>query len=220
VIVAIDGPAGAGKSTVSRALAARLAFGHLDTGAMYRAVALAATAAGIDPSDATSVEQLLQGARLSFAPSPDGLTVSLGDDDVTEAIRAPEISAAASVVARHAGVRSALVAHQRLILSVGDWVADGRDIGSVVCPDAAVKVYLTADPTERARRRFDELGPESLASTTLDHVRVDIERRDHQDTTRLDSPLVVADGAAVIDSTGRTVDDVVSEIAQLVEDQR
>ena len=220
MIVAIDGPAGAGKSTVSRALASRLAFGYLDTGAMYRAVALAALRAGVDPSDPAGVERVLRGVRVGLTPSPDGLRVSLGDDDVSEQIRVPEVSSAASIVARHSAVRSALVAHQQSILASGDWVADGRDIGSVVCPRAEVKVYLTADPDERARRRFDEFGSASPAAPTFESVRSDIERRDAQDATRSDSPLVVADGAVVVDSTGRSVDEIVREIANLVEERR
>lgn len=220
MIVAIDGPAGAGKSTVSRALATRLAFGYLDTGAMYRAVALAALRAGVDPGDEAGVERVLKGVRVGLTPSPDGLRVSIGADDVSDAIRAPEVSSAASVVARHPAVRSALVAHQQSILSSGDWVADGRDIGSVVCPSAEVKIYLTADADVRARRRFEELAENAPSPPSFESVRADIERRDRQDATRSDSPLVVADGAVVVDSSGRSAPDVIREIANMVEERQ
>jgi cytidylate kinase len=199
VVVAIDGPAGAGKSTVARALARALGFTYMDSGAMYRSVALASLERGEDPA--------------TVAPA---ITIELGDRvlldgrDVTDRIRAPEVSEAASRVAADPDVRAALVAKQRELLAGGDYVAEGRDIGTVVAPDAAVKVFLTASPEERARRRAAELGvdPETvLAEQAL---------RDERDRTREHSPLQAAPGAHEVDTTGLSVDQVVERIAELV----
>ena len=198
MVVAIDGPAGAGKSTVARALASALGFTYLDSGAMYRAVALAARERDKDPSAIA-----------------DGLDIALGDRvlvdgrDVTDAIRTPQVSEDASRVAAEPAVRTAMVAKQRELLASGDWVAEGRDIGTVVAPGAELKVYLTAAPEERARRRALELGADPqavLAEQTL---------RDERDTTRADSPLLAADDAVEVDTTGLTLDEVVAEISRL-----
>jgi cytidylate kinase len=191
MIVAIDGPAGAGKSTVARATARALGYQYLDTGAMYRAAGLAA-----DPVH----------AEISLA---DG-RVFLDGRDVTDEIRTPQASEGASVVAARPEVRAALVARQRAILTGGgDWVAEGRDIGTVVAPEAEVKVFLTADPRERARRRAEELGLD------LDTVLRDQALRDERDRTRADSPLVAADDAVQLDTTVLSVDEVVTRIAEL-----
>jgi cytidylate kinase len=201
-VVAIDGPAGAGKSTVARAVADELGFTYLNTGAMYRAVALAALQGGVAPAHAA------QAARIE----PAGDRVRLDGRDVSEEIRAPEVSEAASRAAADPEVRRAIVAEQRRLLSSGDWVAEGRDIGTVVAPDAAVKVFLTADPAERARRRAAELGVEEsmvLAEQTI---------RDERDRTREHSPLEPAAGAVVLDTTGMTISEVVQRIAALVSD--
>lgn len=190
MIVAIDGPAGAGKSTVARATARALGFQYLDTGAMYRAAGLAddPVAAAIRLADG---RVLLDGA------------------DVTEAIRTPEASERASVVAADPAVRAAMVAKQRTIMADGDWVAEGRDIGTVVAPEAAVKVFLTASAQERARRRAAELGVDVTS------VLQDQTIRDERDRTRAASPLVAADGAVELDTTGLTIDEVVARIATL-----
>jgi len=195
-VVAIDGPAGAGKSTVARALADRLGFTYLNTGAMYRAVALAASERGVEPGQIA--------ASLAIEP---GERIVLDGRDVTEEIRTPAVSEAAS---RAAAVRRAVVSQQRELLSSGDWVAEGRDIGTVVVPDAALKVFLTADPAERARRRAAELGIDPatvLAEQTI---------RDERDRTRKHSPLAPADGAVEVDTTAMTLDEVVERIAQMV----
>jgi cytidylate kinase len=198
-VVAIDGPAGAGKSTVARAVAERLGFTYLDSGAMYRSVALAARERGRAPAD--------------VAPE---LRIELGDGvrvdgaDVSADIRSNEISEAASRAAADPRVRQAMVAEQRRLLSAGDWVAEGRDIGTVVAPDADVKVFLDADPAERARRRAAELGVDP------DEVMAELAVRDERDRTRAASPLAPAAGAVVLDTTGLTVDQVVDRVAGLV----
>jgi cytidylate kinase len=199
VLVAIDGPAGAGKSTVARALADRLGYTYMNSGAMYRCVALLALAT---PGEAPAA--LARKANVQL-----GARVMLDGRDVSDAIRAPEVSEAASRVAADPGVREALVAKQRELIARGDWVAEGRDIGSVVAPDAGVKVFLTADPRERARRRASELGadPEAvLAEQTM---------RDERDRTREHSPLAPAAGAVTVDTTGLSVGEVVDRIAGL-----
>ena len=200
-VVAIDGPAGAGKSTVARAVAEELGFTYLDTGAMYRAVALAATERGVE---AASIA-----ASLKIEP---GERILLDGRDVTDEIRTLAVSEAASLAAADPEVRRAVVAEQRRLLSAGDWVAEGRDIGAVVAPDAEVKVFLTADPEERARRRAAELGAD-VATVLADQTI-----RDERDRTRAHSPLAPADGALEIDTTGMTLDEVVGEIAALARD--
>ena len=185
MLVAIDGPAGAGKSTVARAVADELGFTYLDTGAMYRSVALAAAERGAEPASVASTLKI----------EPQGERILLDGRDVTEAIRVSDVSEAASRAAADPDVRRAVVEQQRRLLSSGDWVAEGRDIGTVVAPDAEVKVFLTADPEERARRRAAELG--------LDPARVLAEQtiRDERDRTREHSPLEPAAGAIVLDTT-------------------
>ncbi len=200
-VVAIDGPAGAGKSTVARAVAGALGFTYLDTGAMYRAVALAATERGV-PAAAIA-------ASLRIEP---GERTLLDGRDVTDEIRTPAVSEVASRVAADPEVRRAVVAEQQRRLSTGDWVAEGRDIGTVVAPDAEVKVFLTADPAERARRRAAELGVD--AATVLAEQTI----RDERDRTREHSPLAPAEGAVVIDTTGMAFADVVGRISALVRD--
>lgn len=203
MIVAIDGPAGAGKSTVARAVADALGFTYLDSGAMYRCVALASLERQEEPAT------LAASLRLSI-----GQRVRIDERDVTEAIRAPAVSEAASKVAADPEVRAALVQRQRELMAGGDYVAEGRDIGTVVAPDAAVKVFLTASPQERARRRADELG------TDADTVQADQTLRDERDRTRAHSPLATAPGAVEVDTTGLGVDDVVRRIVALVADVR
>jgi CMP/dCMP kinase len=199
MVVAIDGPAGAGKSTVARALARALGFTYLDSGAMYRTVALLTQRHGGAASEQAERLQISIGDR-----------VIANGEDVTEAIRTPQVSEAASRVATNPRVRAALVRKQRELLEGGDWVAEGRDIGSVVVPDAAVKIFLNADPAERARRRAEELGVDP-ASVARDQAL-----RDAQDASREHSPLAMAPGALEVDTTGLTVDEVVERIAGMV----
>jgi cytidylate kinase len=197
-IVAIDGPAGAGKSTVARAVAAALGYTYLDSGAMYRAVALAGLRRGTEPAAIARSLRIEVGDR-----------VLLDGEDVTDAIRTPEVSEASSRVAADPTVRRAMVAEQQRLLADGDWVAEGRDIGTVVAPEAGVKVFLTADARERARRRAAELGanPDTvLAEQTI---------RDERDRSREHSPLEPAPGAVVLDTTGLEIPEVVRRIVTL-----
>ncbi len=199
MVIAIDGPAGAGKSSVARALAQRLGFTYLDSGAMYRCVALLTLA-----SPELDAGQLARGARIEL-----GASVRLDGREVSAEIRTPEVSHQASVIAALPAVREALVAKQRALLSDGDWVAEGRDIGTVVAPGAELKVYLDADPAERARRRAVELGADEgsvLAEQTI---------RDERDRSRPESPLRAAEGAIVLDTTGLGIEQVVERIAAL-----
>jgi len=202
MVVAIDGPAGAGKSSVARALAGALGFTYLDSGAMYRAVGLMTLRHGGAASEQAEALRIELGDR-----------VVVNGEDVTEAIRTPEVTEAASRVATNERVRSALVEKQRELLAGGDWVAEGRDIGTVVAPDATLKVFLTASAEERARRRAEELG------TDVDTVLRDQALRDAQDSSREHSPLMVAPGAVELDTTGLSVGEVVERIAELVRGQ-
>jgi cytidylate kinase len=198
MVIAIDGPAGAGKSSVARAAAERLGFTYLDTGAMYRAVAYRSK------SDGTHPAEVARNARLEL-----GERVLLDGDDVTERIREPWVTEASSRVSADPGVRAALVAQQRRILGEGDWVAEGRDIGTVVMPEAEVKVFLTASPEERARRRAAELG--SDAAVVLQEQTM----RDERDRSREHSPLTPAADAIPVDTTGLSLEEVVDQIVTL-----
>jgi cytidylate kinase len=210
VLIAIDGPAGAGKSTVARALAQRLGFTYLDSGAMYRCVGLLSL-----ESPDREPASLVRSARIEFvagaSPAKDSQAVKvlLDGRDVGDAIRTPEASVAASRVAADLGVREALVAKQRELIANGDLVAEGRDIGTVVAPEAELKVYLTADPAERARRRAAELGGDEATVMTEQTLR------DARDSSRAHSPLEVAPGAVVLDTTDMSFEQVVEHIAGL-----
>lgn len=207
--VAIDGPAGAGKSTVARAVADELGFMYVDTGAMYRAIALRVLEDGIDPTDAAAVSQLASSVHLSLA---DG-AVMVDGRDVTDAIRTEDVARASAQIARHPGVREALVAVQRRLAAEGDVVMEGRDIGTTVLPDAEVKVFLTASLDERTSRRAHQTGVDQTEISTL---KATIEERDRSDMERDESPLVQAPGAVVVDSTDKPIPDVIDEIADLV----
>jgi cytidylate kinase len=209
MVIAIDGPAGAGKSTVARALAERLGFTYLDSGAMYRSVALATLRAGVDPDDPAAAAAVAAALDLRIAPG----TVAIDDEDVTAAIRAPEVTAVASRVSVHRGVRDAMVARQRALVADGKWVAEGRDIGTVVCPEAPLKVHLTAAEAERARRRADETGEDE--GTVLAAQR----DRDARDRGREHGALVAASDAVELDTTGLAVAEVVERIAAIAGDR-
>jgi len=206
-VVAIDGPAGSGKSTVARAVAQRLGVAYLDTGAMYRSVAFAALRDGVDTADGEALAKLASGLEIEL-----GERVLVDGVDATAAIRGPEVTAIVSAVSAHPPVRAEMVRRQRLWASEqGGGVAEGRDIGTVVFPDADAKVFLTASEDERARRRQkDDRAPDVRA------VAADLARRDAIDSKREASPLRPADDAVVIDTTGRTVDDVVDQVLGLL----
>lgn len=208
VVVAIDGPAGAGKSTIAKRVAARLGYVYLDTGAMYRAVALWALETGIDPEDHYRLGQLANQAEIRF----DAGRVLLNTRDVTAEIRRPDVSAAASRVAACPGVRTAMREEQRRMGKLQSCVMEGRDIGTVVFPDARIKIFLDASVEERARRRAAELG----GDTSVAAVAAEIAERDHRDRTRAEAPLTQAPDAEYLDSSSLTPEQVEEAILKLV----
>ena len=207
MIIAIDGPSGSGKSTLGRMLARALNLLYVDTGSMYRAVALAVIEAQIDPNDVEAVTSLANAIDIDLEGDPDSLKVLLDGRDVTEQIRTDNVTAISSIVSSISGVRRAMVARQRMMGRRGA-VLNGRDIGTVVFPEADVKFFLTAVPEERAERRFKEDQMTSSSSVSLAQTLAEMIARDQRDSTRVDSPLQVAEGAIVIDSTGKTIDEV------------
>ena len=216
LIVAIDGPSGAGKSTVGRALADALSYTYLDTGAMYRAVAVRALELNIPLDDEGALADAARSARIAFDET--GKRVLLDGRDLTDAIRTREATKAASTVAKMSAVRREMVRRQQELGRAGGVVLDGRDIGSVVFPDAEIKFYLDAPPEKRAQRRFDELrakGQDVSLESILDEIRA----RDQQDMTRSDSPLVRTPDAVYVDTSGLTPEQVIGHLAALVRDK-
>jgi CMP/dCMP kinase len=211
MIIAIDGPSGSGKSTLGRMLARALDLLYIDTGSMYRAVALAVIEAGVDPSDTDAVTVLARSIDINLEGDPDSLTVLLDGRDVTDQIRNESVTAMSSIISSIPGVRRAMVTRQRAFGRRGA-VLNGRDIGTVVFPDAQVKFFLTAVPKERAERRFREDQMTSHSPVTLAQTLADMVERDRRDSTRVDSPLTVADDAVVIDSTGKSIEEVFKEM--------
>lgn len=226
MIVAIDGPSGSGKSSVARAVARRCGLTYLDTGAMYRSVALACLRRGVEPDDASGVAAVAAGARIEFSPCDEGQRVLLDGDDVTGEIRTPEVERAVSPVSANPAVRETMVGLQRAAGAAAGAgiVAEGRDIGTVVFPDAEVKVFLSASPETRARRRAVQRGGGDLArgrdvAVDADAERAilaDLQRRDEYDSTREASPLRAAEDAVRIDSSDLTFDEVVGRVVDLV----
>ena len=214
-IITIDGPAGAGKSTVSKLLARRLNYLYLDTGAMYRAVALRAQKEGVDPNDEGALEKLCRRLKISFQEDREGQRVICQGEDVTERIRDPEIGWMASTVSMKRPVREALVRMQRKIGSPGKIIAEGRDTGTVVFPRAKYKFFLNADPQERARRRCRELAARGLAAN-LGEIEREMKERDEQDSSRQLAPLRPAEDARAIDSTGLTPEEVVERMLEII----
>jgi cytidylate kinase len=207
LVVAIDGPAGAGKSTVGRAVATRLGLEYLDTGAMYRAVTFAALRRGIDPADEDDVAALASSVEMAL----DGSSVIVDGVDATLEIRGREVTAAVSAVAANGRVRSELVRRQRSwVTAHGGGVVEGRDIGSVVFPDATLKLFVTASPRVRAERRVAEIGGD------VDEVEASIIERDRKDSTRVESPLTETSDAVVVDTTGLSIEEVVERILGLI----
>jgi cytidylate kinase len=205
MVIAIDGPAGAGKSTVARAVAAALGFTYLDSGAMYRCVALAGLERGADLDDGDAITAIAEALRIEL----DGGRVELDGSEVGTEIRSPRVTEAASRISVHAGVREAMVAQQRRMIAAGRYVAEGRDIGTVVSPESPLKVFLTADPVERARRRAAETGEDEAAVLAAQR------RRDERDETREHSALRPAPDAVEIDTTGLDVAAVVAHVVDL-----
>ena len=209
MVIAIDGPAGAGKSTVARGVARALGFTYLDSGAMYSAVALAAIERGIDPDDGDRLGEMAWGLAIDF----DGDTVRLDGKPVEGRIRSPEVTIAASKVSVHPQVRQAMVKRQRELIAAGNYVAEGRDIGTVVSPDSPLKVFLTAAEGERARRRAADSGE------SVGEVQEAMRDRDRRDEERADSPLRVAEDSVSIDTTDLSPDAVVERIAKLARER-
>jgi len=217
--IAIDGPSGAGKSTAGRTLAKRLGYTYIDTGAMYRAVALKVKEKGIELKDESALYQMASSLHITFVPMGEEIHIYCNGEDISEAIRLPEISHLASEVSKKKGVREALVEIQREMAKEGSAVLEGRDIGTVVFPEAEVKFYLDADPEERAKRRFQELMARGIQidfQKTLEEVL----QRDHNDMHRAISPLKRAENSILIDSTHRSVEEVVEEMLKKVEEKR
>ncbi len=209
MVIAIDGPAGAGKSTVARGLAGELGITYLDSGAMYRCVALAVSRAGVDPDDASAAAGVAGDLEVAFESG----RVLLDREDVSDAIRSPEISALASRVSVHPGVREAMVMRQRDLISRGPYVAEGRDIGTVVSPEAPLKVFLVADDEERARRRAAE------SDRPVDEVLADIADRDRRDAEREHGAMRAAGDSIEVDTTSLTADEVIARIAALARER-
>ena len=215
MIVAIDGPSGSGKSTLGRLLARELRLLYIDTGSMYRAVAFAVIEAHMDPSDKEAVTSLANEIEIDLEGDPDSLKVLLNGRDITDQIRTESVTAMSSIVSTIPGVRRAMVERQRTIGKRGA-VLNGRDIGTVVFPDADFKFFLTANPNERAERRYNEDQLTSSSTATLAETLADMIERDRRDSTRADSPLKAAEDAIMVDSTGKSIDEVFKEMMERV----
>jgi len=215
MIIAIDGPSGSGKSTLGRLLAGALKLLYIDTGSMYRAVALAVIEANMDPSDKEAVTALANQIDIDLEGDPDSLKLLLNGRNVTDKIRTESVTAMSSIVSTIPGVRRAMVERQRAMGKRGA-VLNGRDIGTVVFPDADFKFFLTANPNERAERRYKEDQLTSSFTATLAETLADMIERDRRDSTRVDSPLKVADDAVVVDSTGKSIDEVFHEMMEKI----
>lgn len=218
-VIAIDGPAGAGKSTVARQVAQQLGFVYVDTGAMYRAVTCRALSGSLDLENVAAVSELAARIDVRFAKSPTGLRIMADGEDVTEAIRTPAVTAAVARVSQIPAVRRAMVRLQRELAAAGGTVLDGRDIGTVVVPDACCKIFLTATAAERARRRWLEMREKGF-EPDLAVLRREMEERDRQDSERELAPLVQAADAVALDTTGLGIEAVVERIVQIYQDGR
>jgi cytidylate kinase len=218
-VATIDGPAAAGKSTTARAVAAALGMLYVDTGALYRAIALKSLVTGLQPDDSAALGEMLATTQVGLSGSPEKPQVWLDGEEVTERIRTPEVSEAASRLAALSQVRRKLVEAQRALAAGGALVGEGRDLGTVVFPDAQVKIFLDADLDTRARRRARELEARGIAMP-LDQVREELARRDERDRTRVDSPLQPAPGAVVIDTSGCTVEEQIARVLEVIRARR
>ncbi|HEY6008034.1 MAG TPA: (d)CMP kinase [Geobacteraceae bacterium] len=218
LIIAIDGPSGAGKSTITRLLADRLGYLYIDTGAMYRAVALAVQRAGLDVDDEPRLATLCAGISIAFARTNGCCTVLLNGEDVSEQIRTPEISLLTSRVSARQAVRAVLLKNQRQMGAAGGVILEGRDIGTVVFPDADVKFFLSASAQERGRRRYEELRAKG-ADVSLEQTVAEVIQRDEQDSRREHAPLRQADDAVVIDSTGLAIEAVLERMERVISER-
>ncbi|MBE4727578.1 MULTISPECIES: (d)CMP kinase [Leuconostoc] len=216
--VAIDGPASAGKSTIAKILATKLNFVYVDTGAMYRTITLAAKKNGIAYNDEEKIKKLLSQTKIRFEPGTPVQRVFLNDTDVTDEIRSAEVTNNVSVVASFADVRSNLVNRQREIANSNSVIMDGRDIGTTVLPEADIKIFLVASVDERAQRRYKENVAKGI-TTDLETLKHEIEARDYKDSHRQISPLTQAKDAILVDTTGKSIDEVVSKIANIIENK-
>lgn len=215
--IAIDGPASAGKSTIAKKVAEQLGYIYLDTGAMYRTLTYAALSNEVDLQDEEALHTLLKGIRITFSTAENEMQrVFLNDEDVTDSIRSEEVTQNVSLVSSFAKVREEMVARQKSIARSGGVVMDGRDIGTVVLPDAEVKIFMTATAEERALRRYKENIAKGM-TTSLEELTEDMKRRDHLDSTRSVSPLKKAEDAIVLDSTHLEIDEVVKQILCIIE---
>ena len=218
ILVAIDGPGGAGKSTMAKALARECGLHDVDTGAIYRTVGVAVLRAGVSPSDASAVPELLKSIRVSVRYEGEEQHMLLNGEDVTDRLRTPEISAAASAVSALPEVRAFLLQTQRDLAAAGGVVMDGRDIGTVVLPEAELKIFLTASPEERARRRWLELREKGIGQP-YEQVLAEMNERDRRDSTRAEAPLRAAEDAVLLDTTGMSPEEVQARLVAMVEER-
>ncbi len=216
MIIAIDGPAGSGKSTVARRIAQLMNFSYIETGSMYRAVAWKARQLGIDANDKDRVAEVATQLEIKFLPSPEGQRLLADGEDLTGHLQNEIIGKLAAAVAANPAVRNVLVPKQQAMGRAGDSVMDGRDIGTVVFPEAEKKFFLDADVQERARRRFEEIR-DKHPGLTVDEVISQVQQRDHEDRTREVSPLVQAEDAVAVNTTGKSVDEVVEEMMRHIQ---
>lgn len=219
MIIAIDGPSGAGKSTLGKMLAQKLGLLYLDTGAMYRAVAFAVLEQGESCSDPLKAPEIARDSQIELSGEPETLRIKLNGKDISAEIRSKEIAQAASVVSTNSQVRKILVKHQQELGKYGGGVLEGRDIGTVVFPDADIKFFLTARPEERATRRYKE-DIERGIDVSYEQTLAEINQRDKRDVTREDSPLSIAEGAVVIDTSGMSLDEILTQMLRKIDDNK